>query len=41
MMLSRSRARHARAAAREFASVAFLQPLENSRAAREFACMVS
>ena len=37
-ILSRSRARVARATTREFASVAFLQPLENSRAAREFAC---
>ena len=35
-VLSRSRARVARATAREFASVDFLQPLENSRAAREF-----
>ena len=35
-ILSRSRACRARAYAREFASVGFLQPLENSRAAREF-----
>ena len=35
-ILSRSRACRARAHAREFASVDFLQPLENSRAAREF-----
>ena len=35
-ILSRSRACRARAYAREFASVDFLQPLENSRAAREF-----
>ena len=35
-VLSRSRACRARAYAREFASVDFLQPLENSRAAREF-----